>query len=160
MAKKQKGVSTKSGITRISKNRKAYHEYEVLSTYEAGMVLTGTEVKALRAGKVNLSDGFVRIERGEAFLYNVHIGQYENSAVYAHSPERVRKLLLKKKELLYLFQQTNKQPLTLVALEIYIKKRWIKLKIGLCRGRKLYDKRQKIKEQESTRKIAALMKRG
>ncbi|MGM0462883.1 MAG: SsrA-binding protein SmpB [Fibrobacterota bacterium] len=142
----------------LSKNRKAYHDYEVIKTFEAGIALTGTEVKALRQGKVNLSDGFVRFERGEAFLHNVHIGQYDNGNIFNHTPDRVRKLLLHKKEILYLFQQTNKQPLTVVALEIYIKKQWIKLRIGLCRGRKKYDKRQKIKERENKRKIDGILK--
>ncbi|MGM0443526.1 MAG: SsrA-binding protein SmpB [Fibrobacterota bacterium] len=161
MAKKNSKKGDKPSIFRnISKNRKAYHNYEVLKTFEAGIELTGTEVKALRAGKVNLSDGFVQFRHGEAYLTNVHIGLYENGNLFNHSENRERKLLLHSKEILYLFQQTNKQPLTVVALEIYLKKQWVKVKIGLCRGRKSYDKRQKIKDQENRKKLDAVMKRG
>lgn len=147
-----------SDYKQISKNRKAYHDYEVIKDYEVGIELTGTEVKALRAGKVNLSDGHAMVKNGEVFLHNVHIGQYDNGNIFNHTPLRVRKLLLHKKEILYLFQQTNKQPLTLIPLSIYFKKQWVKVKLGLCRGRKNYDKRRKLQDADNKRRLANLMK--
>ncbi len=147
-----------SPVKFVSKNRKAYHDYEVVKEFEAGIELTGTEVKALRAARVNLSDGHGVVKNGQVFMHNVHIGQYDHGNLYNHEPLRNRRLLLHKKEILYLFQQTNKQPLTIIPLSIYFKRQWVKIKIGLCKGRKNFDKRHKIQDAENKRSLARMMK--
>lgn len=155
---KQKKQKESSDIKSISKNRKAYHDYEVLDSYEVGIELSGTEVKSLRAGKINLSDGYAIIKNGQVWLQNVHISPFEQGNRYNQESVRQRRLLLHKREILYLQQQTDKQPLTLVPLSVYFKKQWVKIQLGLCKGRKAYDKRQKKAEADSKRHLAAVMK--
>lgn len=145
-------------IKMISKNRKAYHNYEVIDKFEAGIQLIGTEVKSIRAGKVSLTDTYAAVQHGELLLHNMHISPYEQGNRYNHDPYRKRKLLMHKKEIIYLSVEIEKRHLTVVPLSIYIKKQWIKIEIGLCKGLKKYDKRDKIAKEDSKRQIARIMK--
>jgi SsrA-binding protein len=160
MNKKTQNTQDKGGvyIKNIAQNRKARHDYEVIDSWEAGIELTGTEVKSLRAGKVNIADSFAEVKKGQLWLYNLHISPYDHGNRFNHETTRQRRLLMKKKEIEYLFRQTDRQPLTLILLSVYFKKQWVKVQIGLCRGLKKYDKRQKIAEEESKRRLAALKK--
>lgn len=145
-------------IKNVAQNRKARHDYEVIDTWETGIELTGTEVKSMRLGKVNIADSFAEIYKGQLWLKNLHISPYEQGNRFNHETTRTRRLLMHKKEIEYLFRQTDRQPLTLIPLSIYFKKQWVKIQIGLCRGLKKYDKRQKIAEEESKRHLAQLRK--
>ncbi|NCJ05554.1 SsrA-binding protein SmpB [Synechococcales cyanobacterium C] len=143
----------------ISENRQARFLYEILETYEAGLELTGTEVKAIRAGKVNLRDGFARIRNGEAWLMNVHISPLSTvSQVFNHEPRRHRKLLLHKREIRKLIGQTEQKGLTLVPLKMYLKNGLIKVVIALGRGKKLHDKREDLKRKQDNREMARALK--
>ncbi len=147
-------------IKTISDNRKARYLYEILETYEAGIELLGTEVKSIRAGKVNLADGYALIRKGEACLLNVHISPYEGSGAYFnHDPRRTRKLLLHRKEINKLIGLVEQKGLTLVPLKMYFKDSWIKLSIAVGRGKKLHDKREDIKRRDDQREMARAMKR-
>jgi SsrA-binding protein len=147
-------------IKLISDNRQARHLYEILETYEAGIQLTGTEVKSIRAGKVNLRDGYALIRNGEAWLINVHISPYEASGEYFnHDPRRTRKLLLNRREINKLIGQVEQKGLTLVPLKIYFKGSYIKVAIGLAKGKKLHDKREDLKRRQDQREMARAMKR-
>jgi SsrA-binding protein len=147
-------------IKLISDNRQARHLYEILETYEAGIQLTGTEVKSIRAGKVNLRDGYALIRNGEAWLINVHISPYEASGEYFnHDPRRTRKLLLNRREINKLIGQVEQKGLTLVPLKIYFKGSYIKVAIGLAKGKKLHDKREDLKRRQDQREMARVMKR-
>jgi SsrA-binding protein len=137
----------------IANNRRARHEYLIEETFEAGMVLTGTEIKSVRAGKVNLQDAYARIENGEAWLYNMHISPYEQGNRMNVDPMRPRKLLLKRPELNRLFGKVQTSGLTLVPLSIYIRNGFAKLDLALARGKKLYDKRQALAEREAQREV-------
>jgi len=144
----------------IADNRKARYLYEILETYEAGIELLGTEVKSIRAGKVNLADGYALIRNGEACLLNVHISPYEGSGAYFnHDPRRTRKLLLHKKEISKLIGQVEQKGLTLVPLKMYFKGSWIKIAIAVGKGKKLHDKREDIKRRDDQREMARAMKR-
>ena len=144
----------------ISDNRQARHLYEILETFEAGVQLLGTEVKSVRAGKVNLRDGYVLVRNGEAVLINVHISPYEQSSEYFnHDPRRTRKLLMHKKEISKLIGQVEQKGLTLVPLKMYFKGSWVKISIGLGRGKKLHDKREDLKRRQDQRDMARAMKR-
>lgn len=150
-----------TGIKIISDNRKARFLYEILESYEAGLVLKGTEVKSIRAGKVNLRDGYAIIRQGEAWLLNVHISPYQSVGTYFnHEPRRTRKLLLHKKEINRLLGKVEQQGLTLVPLKMYFKKGKVKVSIGLAKGKKLHDKRETIKRREDKRAMARVLKRG
>ena len=142
----------------ISKNRKAFHNYQIGDSLEAGIVLQGTEVKALRAAKVNLQDGWVDIKNGEAFLREVHIGHYSHGNRQNHLETRSRKLLFNKREIEKLERQMAEKGLTLVPLKIYFKGRHIKVEIGLGKGKKLYDKRESSKQKDAKRQIDRAMK--
>ena len=131
----------------VGRNRKARHEYEILDTYEAGMVLKGPEVKALRAGKLAFNDAFARVEQGEMWLYSLHISPYEQANRANVDPDRVRKLLLHRAEIGRLSSKTQEKGLTLVPLEVYFRKGNAKVTLGLARGRRLYDKREKLKQK-------------
>ncbi len=131
----------------VGRNRKARHEYEILDTYEAGMVLKGPEVKSLRAGKLAFNDAFARVEQGEMWLYSLHISPYEQANRANVDPDRVRKLLLHRKEIGRLSSKTQEKGLTLVPLEVYFRKGNAKVTLGLARGRRLYDKREKLKQK-------------
>lgn len=137
----------------LATNRKAYHEFEMLEEYEAGMVLTGTEVKSVRDGRINLKESYVRIMNGEAFIVHSHISHYEQGNINNHDPLRIRKLLLHKRELNYLAGKVKEQGLALVPLKVYLKNRRIKLGFALARGKKLYDKRQSLKDREMKRDV-------
>ena len=137
----------------ISKNRKARHDYHIEETYEAGIVLTGTEVKSVRNSRVNLKDSFARVEGGELFLYNMHISPYDPGNRYNHEPLRVRKLLMHKSEIGRLAGKIQEKGYALIPLKIYFKKSLIKIELGLARGKKLYDKRRDIAERDSKREV-------
>ncbi len=144
----------------ISDNRQARHFYEILETYEAGVQLKGTEVKSIRAGKVNLRDGYALIRNGEAWLLNVHISGYQASGEYFnHDPRRTRKLLLHRREINKLIGQVEQKGLTLVPLKMYLKGSWVKLSLGLGKGKKLHDKRETLKRRQDEREMARAMKR-
>jgi len=135
----------------VTDNRKARHEFEILETYEAGMVLTGSEVKSLRAGRANLKDSFARIARGEMFLLNAHISPYAAANRFGHEPERERKLLLHRSEIDKLTGRVQERGLTLIPLKIYFKNGRAKVLLGLGRGKKAYDKRESIKKRDQDR---------
>lgn len=137
----------------IAYNRKAKHDYEILDEMEAGMALTGTEVKSLRAGKVNLKDSYVTIRNGELFAVGIHISPYEMGNRFNHEPERIRKLLMHKHEITRLKTKISQDGLTLVPLSLYFKKGIVKMNVALARGKKLYDKRESIKEREVNKAI-------
>ncbi len=144
----------------LSRNKKAYHDYEIIETYEAGIVLKGSEVKALRAKKVNLKDSFIRIVKGEPTLFNAHIGVLNTTnRFFAHEERGARKLLLHKKEIEKLKSATEKEGYTIVPLSIYFNKKNIaKLKIALAKGKKLYDKRAELKKKDQQRDIQRALK--
>ncbi|RAI15697.1 MAG: SsrA-binding protein [Candidatus Melainabacteria bacterium] len=142
----------------ISTNRKAYHEYTIFEKYIAGIVLCGTEIKSIRKGAVNLKDGFAKIEDGEIFLYGVNISPYEQGNIYNHEPERVRKLLLNKKEILKMLGKIKKENFTIVPLELFLVNGYAKLEIGLAKGKKLYDKREDIAKKSQQRDIQRFIK--
>jgi SsrA-binding protein len=145
----------------LAENRKAYHDYEILETYEAGLVLVGTEVKAIREGRVNLRDSYARVERGEVWAFNVHISPYSHRGYVDHQPMRSRKLLLHKAEIRKLIGRTVEKGLTLVPLRMYLQRGRVKLAVGLARGKKAHDKRETIKRREVDRETrAAIKERG
>lgn len=136
----------------ICTNRKAYHEYHIEETFEAGIVLTGTEVKSLREGKANLKDSFAKIKDGELFLVNAHISPYSCGNIYNHEPKRERKLLMHKREISRLLGKVKERGYTLVALSMYFDKRnRAKMEIALAKGKTLYDKRESIKRKDEKR---------
>jgi SsrA-binding protein len=137
----------------LARHRQASHEYHLLETMEAGIELTGTEVKALRAGQAHLREGYVRVENGQAWLIQVHIGQYEMGNRQNHEPERRRRLLLHRREIRYLEVQSRQGGLTLVPLRLYLKHNRIKCEIAVARGKKLWDKRQTIAERDTRRDV-------
>ncbi len=137
----------------VAKNRKAFHDYEILEKVEAGLALCGAEVKAIRAGKVNLSDSYAHCSNGEMFINHLHISPYDHVSYNVPDPYRKRKLLLKKKQIIYLNNEVERKQLTLIPLSLYFEKQWVKMELALCRGRKKWDKRQKIAENESKRKL-------
>jgi SsrA-binding protein len=142
----------------ITVNRQAYHEYFVEETVEAGIALTGTEVKSIRAGHVNLRGAYARIKGDEVWLEGAHIAEYEQGTYMNHDPLRTRKLLLHRREIERLEMRVNAKGLTLVPLKLYFKGNRAKVELGLCRGKKLYDKRETIKERETQRELARVTK--
>ena len=143
----------------ISKNKKAYFDFHIFDKYEAGIVLTGTEIKSVRKNNVNLKDSFVRIDDGEVFLYNCHISPFEQGNRYNHEPLRTRKLLLTKKEILKIDSKVKKDGYTVVPLELYLFKGFAKVEIALAKGKKLHDKREDIAKKDQKREMDRLMKR-
>jgi SsrA-binding protein len=143
----------------IHTNRKAFHDYNIGEKYIAGIVLTGTEIKSVRKNAVNLKDSFARIEKGEVWLYGCHISPYEQGNRYNHKPDRIRKLLLNKKEILKLEIKIKKDGYTIVPIEMFFDRGLAKLEIALCKGKKLYDKREAIAKKDQTRDIQRQMKR-
>ena len=137
----------------ISLNRKAFHDYFVEETYEAGIELVGTEVKSLRQGTVNIKDSYCSIDEGELFVIGMHISPYEKGNIYNKDPLRKRKLLMHKKEIMRLFGQVGQKGYALVPLSVYFKGKWAKMEIGLCRGKKLYDKRDADAERSAKREM-------
>ncbi len=144
-------MAREQGRKLIAQNKKARHDYSIEDVYEAGLVLTGTEVKSLRAGRATLTDGFASIEDGEAWLRGVHIPEYDLGTWTNHEPRRARKLLLTRDELRRIAGKTKESGLTLIPLSLYFKDGYAKVEIALARGRKSYDKRQAIAERESKR---------
>jgi SsrA-binding protein len=144
---------SQAGIKIITTNRQARFRYEILSTMEAGLVLTGTEVKSLRDGKCNLKEGYARIDKEEAWLIGVHIPEYTEGNRFNHEPTRTRKLLLSKRQIRHLSEATQQDGLTLVPLRVYFKGRVAKVEIGVGRGKKLYDKRETIAKRETDRRM-------
>lgn len=134
-------------------NRQAYHNYFVEDTYEAGIVLTGTEIKSIRLGKCNIKDSYAIIKNNEVFLLNTHISHYEQGNIFNHDETRTRKLLLNKKEILKLNNKVNLEGYTLIPLKIYFVKGKAKILIGVCKGKKNYDKRESIKERDIQREL-------
>ena len=147
-----------SGEQLIADNRKAHHDYHLLETFEAGLALMGTEVKAMREGRANLRDSYCRIDRGEAFLLNAHVGQYSHGGSASHDPLRPRKLLLHQQELRKLLGKTTEKGMTIVPLRLYFKSGRAKLAIALAKGKKTYDKRETIKRREAERETRAAIK--
>jgi len=143
----------------VSTNRKAYHDYTIVETYEAGLSLLGTEVKSLREGKANLRDSYVIIKDGEAFLLNCHISPYSHGNIQNHEPLRTRKLLLHKREIDSLWGKVRQKGFTLIPLKIYFKNGRAKVEIGLCKGKRVYEKREAIKEKEAQREIERHLRR-
>ena len=144
----------------VSDNRQARFRYEILETYEAGIELKGTEVKSIREGRVNLRDGFALIRDGEAWLLNVHISPYQSSSTYFnHDPLRNRRLLLHRKEIRKLIGKFEQEGLTLVPLKMYLKRGFVKISLGLGKGKKLHDKRETLKARQDKRDMARAMKR-
>jgi SsrA-binding protein len=142
----------------VAENRKAYHDYHLLETFEAGVVLLGTEVKAIREGRVNLRDSFARVEHGEIFLYNVNISPYSHRGYSEHEPLRPRKLLLHRDEIRKLIGKTVERGMTLVPVRMYFKNGRVKVAVSLARGKKDYDKRETIKRREADRESRAAIK--
>ena len=146
-------------IKTLATNRKAYHNYIIQDSVEAGIALTGSEIKSIRAGRVSLGDAYVRPEAGELWLVNAHIARYEASSYLSHEPRRPRKLLLHRKQINNLASQVLQKGFTLVPLKIYIKGRIAKTEIALARGKKLYDKRESIARREAEREMGRAIKR-
>jgi SsrA-binding protein len=142
-----------NGRKLIAQNRKARHDYAVLDTYEAGVMLTGTEVKSLRLGRASLVDGFATIDDGEVFLRNVHIPEYDQGSWTNHEPRRVRKLLLHRDEIERLIGKTKESGLTLVPLSIYFSHGKVKVELALARGKRSYDKRQDLARRDADREV-------
>lgn len=145
-------------IKTVATNRKAYHNYRILDTIEAGITLTGTEIKSIRSGRVSLAEAYVRPEGGEMWLVGAHIARYEAASNQSHEPTRRRKLLLHRKEIQALTGKMAAKGFTLVPLRLYIKGRIAKLEIGQAKGKKLYDKRESIIRRETEREMGRIMK--
>ncbi|MGE7906047.1 MULTISPECIES: SsrA-binding protein SmpB [Peribacillus] len=137
----------------LAQNKKAYHDFFIEQTFEAGIVLQGTEIKSIRAAKVNLKDSFAKIQNGELYLHNMHVSPYEQGNRYNHDPLRTRKLLLHKKEINKLIGETKETGYTIVPLKMYLKNGFAKVLIGLGKGKKQYDKREDLKKKEAKRDI-------
>ncbi len=151
-------AKVKDGNTTVAQNKKAYHDYFIDDTYEAGISLFGTEVKSIREGKINLKDSYVSVKSGEAILLGMHISPYEKGNIFNKDPLRDRKLLLHRKEINKLIGLSQQDGYTLIPLKVYFKGSYVKLLIGVCRGKKNYDKRQSIADREVKRKIDRAMK--
>ena len=146
------------GSSVITVNRKAYHDYHIQESFEAGIVLKGSEIKSIRAGKVNLSDAYARPENGELWLYNSHIASYDAASYNTHEPIRPRKLLLHRKEIDILAGKVMQKSLTLVPLKLYIKHGVAKVELGVAKGKKVYDKRESIARRDAEREIERALK--
>jgi SsrA-binding protein len=142
----------------LAENRKATHDYHLLETYEAGLVLAGTEVKAIREGRANLRDSFARVEDGEVWAYNIHISPYSHRGYADHDPKRRRKLLLHKEEIRRLLGKTVERGMTLVPLRLYLKNGRVKLAVALAKGKKTHDKRETVKRREAEREARAAIR--
>ena len=145
-------------VKTVATNRKAYRDYHLQDSVEAGIVLTGTEIKSIRTGRVNLRDAYVRPEAGELWLLNAHIARYEASSYLSHEPTRPRKLLLHRKQIDSLTSKVQEKGLTLVPIKLYIKNSTAKVEVALAKGRKLYDKRESIIRREKEREISRATK--
>jgi SsrA-binding protein len=146
------------GIKEIAQNRKAFHDYFVLEKYEAGIELAGTEVKSVRAGQVNMKDSYCSIKNGELFLRGMHISPYEKGNIFNRDPVRVRRLLMHKREINRLNSQVMQQGVALIPLSLYFKDSKVKVEIGVCKGKKLYDKREASAKKDAQRDMDRVMK--
>ncbi len=142
----------------VATNRKAYHDYHVGETYEAGIALTGTEIKSVRQGMLSLRDSFARVENGEVFLYDMHVSPYEAGNRFNHEPRRTRKLLLHKAEIRKLTTKTQEKGFTLIPLKVYLKGGRAKVELALAKGKRLYDKREDIKRRDVMRQVDRVIK--
>jgi SsrA-binding protein len=149
---------TDEPIEVIARNKRARHDYEILDTWEAGIVLTGTEVKALRDGRANLTDAFGILKDGEVFVLNLHIGAYAHGNVFNHEPTRTRKLLMHRREIRRMIGAVERQGLTLVPLDLYWARGHVKLRLALVRGKQQHDKREDLKKRDAEREIARAMR--
>ena len=145
-------------IKNIAKNPTALHNYAVIDTIEAGLVLYGTEIKSIRNGKVNLKDSYAALNKGEVFVYSMHISPYEQGNIFNKDPMRPKKLLLNKKEIFKLTGMIQQKGYTLVPISIYFKNNRVKLELGICKGKKLFDKREDLKKKEAEKKIQIAMR--
>ena len=146
--KKKKAAVDNGSDRTVAVNRRAFHDYEILEKYEAGLMLTGTEIKSIRAGKVDLRDAYARPDNGELWLVNAHISPYDPASIYNHDPRRPRKLLLHRSQIYELIAAVSQKGLTVVALRVYIRNHVAKVELGLARGKRQYDKRRAIIERE------------
>ncbi len=153
-------MATTRSDARIAENRRARHDYEILGRYEAGIALTGSEIKSVRDHKVQLQGAYARVKDGEVWLIDVHIAPYANAGYSGHNPTRDRKLLLHRKEITRIAQLMGEQALTLIPLAMYLKHGRAKVEVGLCRGLKRYDKRERIAERDVHRDIARAVRRN
>lgn len=144
----------------VANNKKAYHDYFIQDKYEAGIELFGTEVKSIRMGKCSIKESFIRLERGEMFLYGMHVNPYEKGNIFNKDPLRARKLLLHKSEIAKLGAKIAEKGFTLVALQVYFKGSLVKVEVGLAKGKKLYDKREDIAKKDQRREIEREMKQS
>lgn len=149
---------TKMKDAPLAQNKKARHDYQIFETLEAGLVLTGTEIKSVRERRINLKDGFAQIHNGEAWLMNVHISEYTQGNRFNHDPLRARKLLLHKKEIQKLTGQTSEKGITIVPLKVYLKHGFAKVLLGIAKGKHDYDKRETIKKRDQEREIRRTLK--
>ncbi len=151
-------MPSKQGTKQVAANKKAYHDYFVEDKLEAGIELSGTEVKSIRAGAVNLKDAYCTFKDGEIFVRGMHISPYEQGNIFNKDPMRVRRLLLHKKEILSLFGKTKQDGYSVIPLSVYFKNSRVKIEIGLCKGKKLYDKRASIAKRDAAREMDRAMK--
>ena len=147
-----------NGLQTVARNKKAYHDYYVLESFEAGIELFGTEVKSVRQGKVNLKDAWCSIEKGEIYVNGMHISPYEFGNIFNRDPMRKRRLLMHKREINRLYGQLKQQGLTLIPLSAYFNRGRLKIQVGLCRGKKLYDKREDAARRDSKREAERVFK--
>lgn len=156
--KEVNSVPKQQGVKEITKNRKAFHEYFVLERYEAGIELAGTEVKSIRAGNVNLKDAFCTVKNGELFIRGMHVSPYEQGNIFNKDPVRPRRLLMHKREILKLNARIMQDGVALIPLSLYFKDSRVKVELGLCKGKKLHDKRDSEADRQSKRDIDRIMK--
>jgi SsrA-binding protein len=152
-------VAREQGQKVIARNRRARHDYHIEDTYEAGVALTGTEVKSLRAGRASLAEGFAQVSDGEVWLHNVHIPEYDQGTWTNHQPRRIRKLLLHRKEIDRMVAKTKEQGLTLVPLSLYFKDGKVKVELALARGKRTYDKRHDLARRDAAREVERALRR-
>lgn len=151
-------MAIQKGIKQVTANKKAWHDYFVDEKYEAGIELVGTEVKSIRLGQANLKDAYCSFKDGELFVVGMHISPYEKGNIFNKDPMRKRRLLMHKKEILSLFGKTKQDGYTLIPLSVYFRNSRVKIEIGLCRGKKLHDKRDSIAKRDANREIDRVMK--
>lgn len=151
-------MPSKQGTKQVAANKKAYHDYFVEEKWEAGIELAGTEVKSIRAGTLNLKDSYCTFKDGEIFVRGMHISPYEQGNIFNKDPMRVRRLLMHKKEILSLYGKTKQDGYSVIPLSVYFKNSRVKVEIGLCKGKKLYDKRDSIAKRDAAREMDRVMK--
>ncbi len=153
-----KDGAKKDGVKTVASNRKAFHDYFILDRFEAGISLSGTEVKSIRLGTLNLKDSFCAVKNGELYVHGMHISPYEKGNIFNRDPDRSRKLLMHRREILKLSQQVKLEGCTIVPLSVYFKGPRVKLELGLAKGKKLYDKREDAARRDAARNMERMMK--